>query len=93
MRRAVDCSPSAAPCWLPLCESVREARLAVGRDRAVAGQRAIATVAAERAAAAPERPVRGKQLRAQGDTIIKHEGLTGPGFSLGWSRPYRVSLK
>ena len=34
---------------------------------------------------APERPVRGKQLRAQGDTIIKHEGLTGPGFSLGWS--------
>ena len=56
----------------------------MGRDRAVAGQRAIATVAAERAAAAPERPVRGKQLRAQGGTIIKHEGLTGPGISLGW---------
>ena len=47
-------------------ESVREVRLAVGRDRPAAGQRAIATVAAGRAgmaATAPERPVRGKQLR------------------------------
>ena len=66
-------------------ESAREARLAVGRDRAAAGQRANATVAAGRAAAAPERPVRGRQLRAQGGTIIKHDGVTGPGFSLGWS--------
>ena len=66
-------------------ESAREARLAVGRDRAAAGQRANATVAAGRAAAAPERPVRGRQLRAQGGTIIKHDGSRGPGFSLGWS--------
>ena len=29
-------------------------------------------------------PVRGKQLRAQGAEVIKHDGSTGPGFSLGW---------